>query len=109
MVDSLNAIYALVLSAPGRVVFLALVIGLATQGVKTTTPKETWLRALLPAIPIMIGALCGLIPGVLIGDARILLGAGAGALSSSAVELWNRYQDQLRTSELQKLSKLPPP
>jgi hypothetical protein len=86
---------------------LSLIIGLATQGIKAATPKETWVRAILPAIPIFIGAICGLIPGVLIGEAKLLLGAGAGALSSSAVELWNRYKDQATIDDLKRVAFTP--
>lgn len=100
----MDSVYATILSPWGRVILLSLIIGLATAGIKATTPKETWLRALLPAIPVMIGAICGLVPGVLIGEARLLLGAGAGALSSSTVELWNRYKAQLTIGDLKKLA-----
>lgn len=99
----METLYALALSPWGRVLLLSLIIGLSMQGVKATTPPQTWLRAMLPAIPVLIGGICGLIPGVLVGEATVLLGAGAGALSSSMVELWGRYKDQAMVVALQQL------
>jgi len=90
----MDSLYQLFLSPPGRVLLLSLIVGIATQGIKTTTPKETWARASLPAVPVLIGALCGLFPGVLIGEATVLMGAGAGALSGVAVQLYERYKEQ---------------
>ncbi len=101
----MDSIDAVVLSPWGRVILLSLVIGLATQGIKQVTPKETWLRALLPAIPVLLGGICGVIPGILTGEATLLLGMGAGALSATTVELWNRYQDQIEVAAVKKMEK----
>ena len=100
----MDSLYSILLSPGGRVLLLSLVIGIATSGVKAFTHKDTFVRALLPAIPIFVGVLAGLIPGVLTGEAPLLLGAGAGALSSSTVELWNRYKAQLTIGDLKKLA-----
>ncbi len=99
----MDSVYLVVLSAPGRALMLSLIIGISMQGIKATTPPQTWLRAMLPAIPILFGAVCGLVPGILTGDAKILLGAGAGALSSSIVELFDRYKWHIESLALKKV------
>jgi hypothetical protein len=101
----MDSILAIALSPAGRVALLSLIVGLATQGLKTVTPGKTWLRAFLPAIPILLGGLLALIPGVLIGEGTLLLGLGAGAISSSLVELYNRYKEQAGNVALKRLGE----
>jgi len=100
----MDTFYALLLSPLGRALLLSVAIGLVCQGLKTQAPKGSWLRALLPLWSILLGLLASLIPGVLTGEAATFLGLGAGALSSTTVEIWGRYKDQLVTLDLKKLA-----
>lgn len=100
----MDNILALILSPLGRALFLSLIIGIALQGLKGFFAKGTLQRALLPLWAVLLGALAGLLPGVLIGDAALLLGAGAGALSATVVETYNRYKDHIAELALKKLA-----
>jgi len=100
----MDTFYALLLSPLGRALLLSVAIGLVCQGLKTQAPKGSWLRALLPLWSVLLGLLASLIPGVLPGEAATFLGLGAGALSSTTVEIWGRYKDQIVTLDLKKLA-----
>ena len=104
MNQALEQILALLLSPLGRALFLSLIIGIALQGFKSVSPKGTLRRALLPLWAVLLGSCAGLLPGVLVGDAALLLGAGAGALSATVVETYNRYKDHLAELALKKLT-----
>jgi len=75
------------------------------QGIKAASPKGTLRRALLPLWAVLAGFGCSFVPGLLVGEAAPLLGAGAGALSATAVEIYNRYQDHLAKAALNQLTK----
>ena len=93
----MDTILSLYNSVPGRFVLLSLAIGIMTSGAKLPIGPDSFLRTILPAIPVLIGcALAVFAPGIWYVpsvDASLPLGMGAGALSSSAVELYNRYKE----------------
>ncbi len=101
----MDTLYALLLSPMGRFLSLAVAIGLVMRGIKEMAAKGTWLRALLPLVSVLLGAICGLIPGLLTGEAALFLGIGAGAISPVAVEVYDRYQAQIRELDLKRLAK----
>lgn len=108
----MDTVYAYLLTPLGRAVLLSLIIGGIMQPIKLTTPQGTWLRAMLPTIPVLIGLLAAIVPGILIGEAKLILGMGAGALSSSAFEIWDRYKAHAENLALGKLGvnpNTPPP
>ena len=93
----MDTILSLYNSVPGRFVLLSLAIGIMTSGAKLPLAPDSFWRTILPAIPVLFGcALAVFAPGVWYVqgiDAALPLGMGAGALSSSAVELYNRYKE----------------
>jgi hypothetical protein len=100
----MDNLLTLLLSPLGRALLLSLTIGIAMQGLKSVSPKGTLRRALLPLWAVLGGGVSGLLPNVLTGEATLLLGAGAGALSATVVETYNRYKDHLAELALKRLA-----
>lgn len=99
--DTIKTLFdALVNTAWGRLFLLAIVLGYVTQKLKEiTAPKGTLRAAILPAMPVFLGAPLGLIPRFLPGVSEapiaVLLCALAGVLCAWLFHVGSRVGEHL--------------